>query len=86
MTGASEFPLVETAMLWSIASIHDGPVYVRFTLDSDRIADILGGQLRAKAAVSRCSKKTPQASMHQQDRPLDATEGIFGTAAENELA
>ena len=28
----------------------------------------------------------PQASMHQQDGPLDATERIFGTAAENELA
>jgi hypothetical protein len=28
----------------------------------------------------------PQASMHQQDGPLDATERIFGTTAENELA
>lgn len=27
-----------------------------------------------------------QASMHQQDGPLDATERIFGTTAEKELA
>src|SRR5205807_1305536 len=32
------------------------------------------------------SLTTPQGSMHQQDGPLDATERIFGTTAENELA
>src|SRR5262249_21702723 len=33
----------------SFASIHDGPVYVRLSPDSDRTADILERQLRAKS-------------------------------------
>jgi hypothetical protein len=33
----------------SFASIHDAPVYVRFTPDSDRIADIVG---RPKCGMS----------------------------------
>jgi hypothetical protein len=58
---------------------------VWFTLDSRHQADMPAGPSRAINGHSH-SLTTPQASMHQQDGPLDATERIFGTTAEKELA
>ena len=45
-----------------------------------------GPMLSKKSAINGHSHFAYVPAMHQQDGPLDATERIFGTTAENELA
>ena len=54
----------------SKASIHDGPVYVRFTLDSDRIADIPERPLRAIIRTSPLFELRPRRQRIEEDQAL----------------